>query len=202
MGTPRYKGEREFIQELGGFRLSTDEVFGLDIGEQTYMGTPARARAFINSFKTGQQILTGGNSKMYLTGRRVRDVGPYTRITLIGEGTWDGKERDPVITRSIQVQSASLATDNEEDGTIQVSYRAQVVTLRYFVLGTAPLNPRGAGFLPSNLQATPFNPNPARFAGRLQFKFAARNVLFETEDVVDQKLYRVTEQQVLEIVPT
>lgn len=203
--TTVWKGEKDFREQPGGFHLGTDEIFGHDRATVEFAGAPERAARFIAKWEVGDRIPTVGTQnrpKMFFTGRNVKTRGAYTHIVCVFEGSWNGEEREPVITRSIREDSATLATDNEEDPPVSVVYRSAIVTQRYTTF-TNPVSPKGfpGGAFGVGVQATPYEWNPPKstLKGDLQFDFSRHLTLFESIVVIPQKFWRVTEQYQIRI---
>ena len=152
------------------------------------------------SFTKGS--VASGENGMYLYGKSSDDSGNFSNLELSYRGvleTSDSLEGLVKYSNSIQLQSVTLSTDEEED--IAFSYYAQTKTWNWIAYGSEPTTPRYGLALDTSIGVgSLFNPNPARFTGSIQYKHEGRLQQFDIEQLT-HKVWGVTESWMQRIEP-
>ena len=189
MPRPGYKGDSA-IQEQPGSPQITSDAYGLDTLVRTWKGRESDIKSRFDQL-TKESTDTG----MFLSRKSRRSQGAWWVLTAEFQGFLTGSVPDPVFRKGRYIGTATLSTDNAEDPSVQVEYRAEQVTATYFVQQTdAPTNAQYSGQLVSSITARPFNANPAigNLNGRLLYTTKQITTSFEAERVVEG-IWRVTE---------
>lgn len=205
MATPTYLRSSPVRLEQRGTTFTVNEVFGYD---EATVRFKVRAIKFqidqaVEAHPKGSTFSSdtlGSYDKLFKLSHRVMADGPWATVEVKYIGSVSGSAVDAIIGDDTNTQSATLSTDSEADPPVEVLYRTQTRVARYFRF-TQPTAPEYKGVSGNNQQFTPFDHNPplSKLDGTLDFAFTLTTVRFHVENLVTDKMWRVTEEHGMRI---
>lgn len=140
-------------------------------------------RAFVPDEEFGTMVIPNEDGSVnvdYLEGDQVKVDVTYKGVA----SDFEGNELPPdTESDSLSLQSASLTTDDEDDGTITVQYYSPSTTYSY-ISRSRPNGPKKSeAKLKTKIEL--FNPQPAFYAGELQYAIVERLVAFDDSEEGD-----------------